>query len=97
MNEIFVFARVIAKPGAIGQLRDAAASIVEPSRHENGNLYYQLFQSVEDDHELWFHARWRDAEALDGHNRSSHVADWVRVVDEYATAPVEVTVTRPVA
>lgn len=95
--EQIVFARVVAKPGSAEELRQAAEAIVDPSRKEEGNLEYGLFQSTDDEHELWFHARWRDADVLEAHGRSDHVAVWLKVVDEYAVSPVDVTVTRAVA
>jgi quinol monooxygenase YgiN len=91
-----VFAKVTAKPGATLRLRSAAKILVPSTRKESGCLSYELFQSVGNDRELWFHARWTNDSSLDAHGKSEHVALWLRAVEEFAVGPVEVTVAMAV-
>jgi quinol monooxygenase YgiN len=95
--ERYVFAKVTARPGNGPALRAAAQRIVPATRAEDGCLAYGLFQSAEDENELWFSARWRDQDALDAHGVSAHVAVWLGEVDRLATGPVQVSVARDVS
>jgi quinol monooxygenase YgiN len=94
--ERFVFAHVTAKPGSADILRAAAETQAPFSRAEEGCLAYGVFQDLDDDHKLWFHARWRDAESLQAHQGGAHLVPWHAAVDAHAIGPVTVSVTRRV-
>ena len=47
---------------------------VDPSRNEDGCLFYDLHQEVDDDHAFVILDGWRDKSAFEGHASSAHVA-----------------------
>jgi quinol monooxygenase YgiN len=53
------------------------AELVEKTRAEKGNLFYNIYQSVEDANVLILHERYADAEAAEAHKSSAHYQDIV--------------------
>ena len=58
--ELFLFARLHARPGNQNANRLAIHDVQGPTRDEPGCLGYDAFQSVRDPDEFYIHSRWRD-------------------------------------
>ena len=71
---IHVFATLIARPDTTDATRDVLQSLVAPSRAEDGCAHYQLFQSTDEPTRFQTVERWTDAEAMQAHLASPHVA-----------------------
>jgi quinol monooxygenase YgiN len=65
--EIFVFARLHARPGKQTEVREAMFEIHGPTRLEPVCLSYGAFRSVRDPDEFYIHTRWKDMAAFEDH------------------------------
>ena len=66
-------AKMKAKPGKEGELREALLSLVPPTHAEPGCVQYDLHQSIEDPALFVFYENWTGERALGEHLKSSHV------------------------
>lgn len=73
---IVVLARLVIRPGSADHLREPARLCIAETRKEEGNLGYDLFESVTEPDCLVFVERWETREALSRHARTAHVAAW---------------------
>lgn len=55
-------------PGILNLL----AELVEKTRNEPGNIFYHIYQSVENSNELILHERYVDGDAVELHKSSDH-------------------------
>jgi quinol monooxygenase YgiN len=69
-----VVARIVAKRDSVDIVRDGLASLLEPTRSEVGCIIYELMQNEADQRDFTFYEEWTDAEALDAHAQSPHIA-----------------------
>lgn len=74
MSDLQVMATIPVKAEAVEQVRPALQSLVEATRAEEGCLAYDLFESGAAPGTFVTLERWRDADALDAHMRTPHVA-----------------------
>jgi len=56
---------------------DLLAELVEKTRTEKGNLFYNIYQSVDDPNVLILHELYADAEAAEAHKNSVHYQEIV--------------------
>lgn len=64
----------IAKDENIDKLKELLVDMIEPSRDEDGCLFYHIHQMVDKPSTFVVLESWRDDKALDGHKNSSHYA-----------------------
>jgi quinol monooxygenase YgiN len=76
-----VSAKWRAKDGKADRLREICAEMTEPSRAEEGNLYYQAQVSVEDPQLFYLYEQYVDEAAYHAHTDSPH---FTRLVKEEA-------------
>jgi quinol monooxygenase YgiN len=95
--ELFLFARLHARPGCEDQVQQAIAEVQDPTRAEAGCLGYQAFRSVRDAGEFYVHSRWRDQDAFDRHASLPHTLRFVACVEELLDQPLTVSLTNPIA
>ena len=93
--ELFLFARLHARPGCELQVQQAIAEVQGPTRAEAGCLGYQAFQSVRDAGEFYVHSRWRDEGAFDQHASLPHTMRFVACIERLLDHPLAVSLTRP--
>jgi len=89
--EIFVFARLHARPGKRAEVHQAMFDIQGPTRQESGCLAYGGFQSVRDPDEFYIHTRWQDKAAFERHAELPHTARFVEAVEPLLDHPFNVT------
>jgi quinol monooxygenase YgiN len=78
--EIFVFARLHARPGKRSEVQQAMFEVQGPTRQEPGCLSYGAFHSVRDPDEYYIHTRWKDMAAFERHAELAHTARFVTSV-----------------
>jgi quinol monooxygenase YgiN len=89
--EIFVFARLHARPGKRQDVHQAMFDVQGPTRLEPGCLCYGGFRSVRDPDEFYIHTRWRDMEAFERHAELAHTLRFVDAVEPLLDHPLKVT------
>jgi quinol monooxygenase YgiN len=68
MSEVFIVVGLKAKAGQEDQLRSDLAVLVEPSRREDGNLGYDLFEDRDAPGLFVFVEQWSSEEARNQHH-----------------------------
>lgn len=92
---VHVFATLLARPATVAATREALASLVAPTRAEDGCEHYELFQSADDPTRFQTVERWATAEAAAAHLQSAHVAQAMAAApDLLAADPVIQTFER---
>ena len=89
--EVFVFARLHARPGKQNEVRQAMFEVQGPTRHETGCLGYGAFRSVRDPDEFYIHSRWTDLAAFQRHAELPHTTRFVETVEPLLDHPFKVT------
>jgi len=89
--QIYVFARMHAKPGMRDELRDVMFAVQGPTRKEMGLLGYSAFQSVLDPDEFYIHSYWQDMAAFESHAMMPHTVTFVAAVEKLVDHPFKVT------
>ena len=91
--EIFVFARLHARPGKQREVQQAMFDVQAPTRAEPGCLAYGAFQSVRDSDEFYIHSCWQDMAAFDHHAELPHTTRFVEVVGPLLDHPFKATLS----
>ncbi|MES2174867.1 MAG: putative quinol monooxygenase [Pseudomonadota bacterium] len=68
MSELFIVVGLKAKAGKMDELRGDLSALVEPSRGEDGNIRYDLFEDLNDPGCFVFVEEWASVEARDRHH-----------------------------
>ena len=89
--EIYVFARMHARPGMRQELYDAMYVVQGPTRKEIGCLGYGGFQSALDPDEFYIHSHWQDMVAFESHAQQPHTVMFVAAVEKLVDHPFKVT------
>lgn len=69
MSELFIVVGLKAKEGKEDELRRDLASLVAPSRKEDGNIRYDLFEDQDAPGHFVFVEEWVSTEARDRHHK----------------------------
>lgn len=64
----------IAKEGCEEKMKELLSAMVEPSKKEDGCIFYDIFQYENNRRKFMAVETWRDEIALDGHKQSAHYA-----------------------
>ncbi len=62
----------IAKEDGIEKMKELLTAMVEPSKAEDGCIFYDIFQYEDRPEKFMAVESWRDEKALDGHKASPH-------------------------
>ena len=73
-----------AKPGKEMELRQALEALIEPTRHEQGSINYDMHVSNEDPGVFVFYENWRTKEEWDHHMKSPHLEAFAKRQSELA-------------
>jgi quinol monooxygenase YgiN len=79
-----------AKSGRESELRGRLVRLAELSRREAGCLEYTLLEDPSDPARLSIFERWVDRDALDAHDATSYVRDFVASFDHLLEEPLAV-------
>lgn len=88
---IVITATVHAKTGKESQFQAELQKLVVETRKEEGCLQYDLHRGAEDAGAFLFYERWRDADAIEAHFKTPHIAAVFALIDEMADAPPVIT------
>ena len=88
---VFVFARLHARPGNRDAVRQAMFEVQGPTREEPGCLSYGGFHSIRDPDEFYVHTRWQDRDAFERHAELAHTIRFVATVEPLLDHPFKVT------
>jgi quinol monooxygenase YgiN len=86
-----VVARIRAKPGMEGRVREVMAALLAPTRAERGCINYDLHQSLKDPCQFVFYENWTSRKELDEHARSPHIKASGAQLEGLLAEPVEIT------
>jgi quinol monooxygenase YgiN len=73
----------IAKEGCEAKMKELLCAMVEPSKAEDGCIFYDIFQYENNRRKFMAVETWRDEEALDGHKASSHYKIYKSSYEQY--------------
>jgi len=73
----------IAKDGSEAKMKELLTAMVEPSKVEDGCIFYDIFQYENNPRKFMAVESWRDDKALDGHKASSHYAVYKSSYEPY--------------
>lgn len=90
MSQLYVVARIVARPASVAMVRAALAGLLEPTRAEPGCLVYDLFQNADDPTDFTFYEEWTNAAALDAHAASTHIATTFARLEGHLAGPADV-------
>lgn len=77
MSELFIVVGLVAKAGKEDALRRDLASLVAPSRSEEGNIRYDLFEDQEAPGHFVFVEEWASEQARTRHHEHGpHIRDF---------------------
>ncbi len=62
------------QPGTRDKIIQAAKIVTEPSRKDEGNIYYTQFPSPDNDVDMFVAECWESMEALMKHSKTEHMA-----------------------
>ncbi len=82
-------AKIRLKPDGIAAFQACVAELAEPTRAEEGCLFYEFYQSDDDPTLCYFLEEWRSEEDLKRHLNTPHVARFAAAADLHIAAPVE--------
>lgn len=94
---VTVIATLKAKAGREDELRAALTSLVEPTRSEDGNVNYDLYESREQPGLFYFYENWRSAEALNQHMQSPALQAGLASTGELLDGPLTVARLKRIA
>jgi quinol monooxygenase YgiN len=89
--ELFIFARIHARPGNDRAVANVLFDDLAPSREEPGCLSIHAFRSIRDPQLFYIHSRWKDEAAFDGHIRLPHTVRFVERLEPLIDHSLDVT------
>jgi quinol monooxygenase YgiN len=83
-----IVATVTVKPEFKDDVLKAVKAVVDATRKESGNIFYDVFEDISNPLKFVFIETWKSQEAIDSHNKSAHFNDFVKAVDGKVTLEV---------
>ena len=69
-------------PGEIERLKDCSLEMLEKTRAETGCISYSFARALDDPNTMMIQECWEDAEALDAHMKSAHMAGFNKAISQ---------------
>ena len=89
-DEIICVATFVAKDGRADELKRDMSSLVVPTRKEEGNLRYELNQSLDNPNEFTMIEKFKNKAAFDLHGKQPHMQHFINVTMKEAVASASV-------
>jgi quinol monooxygenase YgiN len=89
-EKVVVVARLIVKEGKEADFLKIAQPLVEATNQEEGNLYYELYQSPRDSKIFIFYEEYVDDAAFEAHGNSEHFQKFAAAVPELVAEEMKV-------
>ncbi|GIP23096.1 putative quinol monooxygenase [Paenibacillus sp. J22TS3] len=87
---IIIHAEMKVNREAEAEFLESVQELIKSSRAEAGNVSYQLLKDTDQDNTYLMVEQWKDQEAVEAHNASSHFQAFVAKAPKYLTAPLKV-------
>jgi quinol monooxygenase YgiN len=94
--ELYIFARLHARPGLESQVTEALLDVIGPTRQEPGCLGVHAFRSLRDPRLFYIHSRWRDELAFEHHAGMPHTVRFLERVEPLIDHALDVARTRQI-
>ncbi len=88
---VTVIARIKAKPGMEGRVRQELLKLLAPTRSEPGCINYDMHQAVDDPSTFLFHENWATEDDLQKHLQTPHLRSWFAQSTTLLAEPVEIS------
>ena len=85
-----VVAHLRAKTDKITEVQVALSALVEPTRAEQGCIWYELMQNNDDPADFTFVEEWSDDASLDAHLSTEHIQAVVMRAEDILAAPPDI-------
>ena len=95
MKQLIVVETIQAIPGKATALKQALLELVPFSLKEKGCLQYEVAESEQGEEIFLVLMRWENIEALEAHNISTHIQEFVRKYDGILYGEVKETLWVP--
>ena len=92
---IYVVATLMVKPETRAEFIAAATACIKETRKENGNIAYDLHESVTDPAKMVFVEQWENMEVLGPHRTAEHMKTFGRVAVKCMTGPPKIEYITP--
>ena len=99
MSKIIVIASFYPKEDRYNNVREILLSMINPTRLEEGNELYNLYEEKNtNDESNFFHLFeiYKDSKALDFHRNTTHYKNYRSKIIELLSKPIEVKVLSPI-
>ena len=99
MSKIIVIASFYPKEDHYNSVREILLSMINPTRLEEGNELYNLYEEKNtNDESKFFHLFeiYKDSKALDFHRNTSHYKDYRSKIIDLLSKPIEVKILSPI-
>jgi Uncharacterized conserved protein len=70
--EKLIIAQFFIKPENVEDFKAATKDVIKNTREEEGNVFYYLYQSVENPSEFIFYEKFKDQESINFHIDTEH-------------------------
>jgi quinol monooxygenase YgiN len=85
-----IIATVTVNPAYKAEILNAVKTVVDATRKEPGNIFYDVFEDVKNPLKLTFIETWKSQSAIDSHNNSAHFKAFVKATEGKATLEASV-------
>ena len=89
-QQVTVIAKIRARPGREGRVREELRKLLAPTRAEAGCMNYDLHESPTDPQEFVFYENWTSAAHLDAHLKSPHIQAWFELAPQLLEGNVDI-------
>ncbi|KSU83241.1 MULTISPECIES: putative quinol monooxygenase [Fictibacillus] len=89
---ILIHAKMFVNPTKEEEFLAEVQQLISASQEESGNVSYELFKDTVEDSAYLMVEGWKDLEAVDAHNKSSHFTQFVGKAQNYLIRPLDVKV-----
>jgi quinol monooxygenase YgiN len=85
-----IVANVTVKQENKEDVLKAIKAVVDATRKESGNIFYDVFENVKNPLKLTIIETWKSQSAIDTHNNSAHFKEFVKAINGKADLDVSV-------
>lgn len=89
---IIIHARMLVKPEKKEDFLQEIEAVIKETRAEEGNSSYELFQDPKEHNSFVMIENWKDMEAVQAHNTSSHFQTFIAAAKDMLSAPLQADV-----
>jgi quinol monooxygenase YgiN len=89
-QEVLLTARFKAKAGKEDEVESILKSLIEPTRNEEGCVFYHLHRVKDDKGHFLFYECFANQEAFEIHAAKPYIRAFLDKVDEYCSEPADI-------